>query len=714
MLIAGFAIVALIFAAGVFVIDRRAVLKQEQLFNDHQFVQTFLVSQALAGNIEHLQLYPDEISKNAIPDFLRGFRSKSSIDYMFAHKGDSFQDYISEIYFDRAGNIVFSYLAKKTAKKDIIDISRKYSADAHESMYSGDFKPPYFSPIFFYNDLPAIGMTYPVYLNGIHQGDLVSIISLNRLISRYVESMKSGRTGQAFLYDDTGTIIFHHRPSFIRTNIFNLKIDKHDNFQDFVRESLSNLSGKSSYRYFDNIESKSVKRKLAVWNTIKTGDRRMILALSAPDEDIEEGLSDLRMQRTLLSILLISMFAAFIITASYHRHKLLVENARALENLVNKKSEELSAKEIRYRTIFEESPISLLEFDLSRVKEFIDKFERHNTLPIETFLTLDSPIVHEIISRIMIVDANKTSLQMFGFESKRDFLESFPMDESSDIQSSLIIGISRMKQNLFTTELETVFNLKNGKTIFARLFGTIVPGHEKKWSQILISITDITKIKNSEERLLISLSEKETLLRELYHRTKNNMQVICSMLALQSATNCNEDLRSAFRQMENKIHSMALVHQKLYQSQNLSSINLRDYVHELVLHIISSYEIYTGKIKTNLDIENISVLLDIAIPFGLIISELISNSMKYAFPGKDSGEIDITLHREEDDTITLIVADNGIGPPPQFDVRENGRMGMKSVIALAELQLQGSYSVSDVNGFVNRVSFKDRLYKERI
>jgi two-component sensor histidine kinase/PAS domain-containing protein len=633
---------------------------------------------------------------------------------MFAHNGESFQDYISEIYFDRGGNILFSYQAKKTAKPDIIRISRQLSADAQRSIQSEDFKPPCFSPIFFYNDFPAIGMTYPVYLNGIHQGDLVSIISLNRLISRYVESMKSGKTGQAYLYDDSGTIIFHHRPSFIRTNIFNLKIDKHDNFQDFVRESFTNLSGKSSYRYFDNFESKSVKRKLAVWNTIKTGDRRLILALAAPDAEIEEALSDLRLQRTLLSILLISMFAAFIITASYNRHKLLVENARALENLVNKKSEELSAKEMRYRTIFEESPISLLEFDLSQAKEFVDKFERHNTLPIETFLTGNSPIVREILSRIVIVDANKTSLQMFGFESKRDFIEKFPLNESSELESSLIIGISRLKQNLFTTELETVFNLKSGKTIFARLFGTIVPGHEKKWSQILVSITDITTIKNSEERLLISLSEKETLLRELYHRTKNNMQVICSMLALQSATNCNEDLRSAFRQMENKIHSMALVHQKLYQSQNLSSINLRDYVHDLVHHIISSYEIYTGRIKTNLDIENISVLLDIAIPFGLIISELISNSMKYAFPGKDSGEIDITLRREDDDTITLIVADNGIGPPPQFDVRENGRMGMKSVIALAELQLQGSYSVSGINGFVNRVSFKDRLYKERI
>lgn len=714
MLIAGFAIVALIFAAGVFFIDRGALEKQGQIFNENQFVQTFLVSQAISSQISHLQMYPEEIASNAIPDFLKGTRPRKSIEYMFRYKEGSFQDHVSGIYFDNNNNIIFSYYSGKIPKKDAINISVECISDMLKSISWNNLKTPFFSKIIFFEDIPYIGMTWPVFSNGKHSGNLVCTISLQLIITRYIQSMKSSINGQAFAYDDTGRIIFHHKSSYIGKSILEIKIDVKDELKDFVRETLTNLSGKGSYRFYDEANDRKITKKLAVWNTIKTGNHSIIVILSAPEVDIEAGLSDLRMQRTLLSILLIAIFAAFTIIASYTRHKSLVENAKVLEDLVNKKSAKLSEEEKRYRTIFEESPISLWEFDLSQVKEFIEKFSAQNTVPIETFIVENSAIVNEIISKVIILDANKVSLQMFGFETKEHLFRNFWNLFSYGPERIISLMLPRLHQNDCTLDIEAVFNLGSGKTLFTRLFSVIIPGHEKRWSRILISITDITTIKNSEERLMVSLSEKETLLRELYHRTKNNMQVICSMLMLQSATSGNEDLKSAFRQMENKIHSMALVHQKLYQSQNLSSISLKEYVSELVHHIVSSYEIYTGKVKTNLNIEDINVLLDIAIPFGLILSELISNSMKYAFPGNRNGEISVSLLRENDDTITLIVADNGIGPSADFDIRQSGKMGMKSIIALAELQLQGEFSVSNENGFTSKVSFKDRLYRERI
>jgi two-component sensor histidine kinase/PAS domain-containing protein len=714
MLIAGFSIVALIFATGVFFIDSRAVKKQGEIFNDNQFIQTFLVSQSISNHIEHLQLYPEEMASNSIPNYLKGTRPRNSIEFMFIHKGESFKDYISEIYFDNHNNIVFSYFSTKMQKQDAIKISAECSSIAPVKMSQNNAKTSYFSRIFFYNDIPLIGITYPVFSNGTHTGNLVCVISLQHIISRYIESMKSSMNGQAFAFDDTGQIIFHHKSSYIGNNIFDLKIDIDNEFKLFIQDTLSNLSGKSSFRVYDETDSRKLTRKFAVWNTIKIGDHRLIVVLSAPEIDVEEGLSDLKMQRTLLSILLIIIFAAFAIFASYNRQKTLIENTKKLNELVNKKSAELSEEEMRYHTIFEESPISLWEFDLSQVKEFVDKFSIHNTVPIENFLIENNTVVNEIVSRIIILDANKTSLQMFGFNTKQELFQNFWSLFAIGAERIIKLELSSLRRNDFTLQTEAVFNLKNGETLFTRLFCVIVPGHEKNWTRLILSITDITTIKTSEERLLVSLSEKETLLRELYHRTKNNMQVICSMLSLQSATSCNEDLKNAFRQMENKIHSMALVHQKLYQSQNLSSINLKDYVTDLVHHITASYEIYTGKIKTHLNIENINVLLDIAIPFGLILSELISNSMKYAFPEDRTGEIKVSLLRENEDLITLIVADDGIGPPQDFDIRRNGKMGMKSIIALAELQLQGSYTISNESGCINKVSFKDRLYKERI
>lgn len=223
---------------------------------------------------------------------------------------------------------------------------------------------------------------------------------------------------------------------------------------------------------------------------------------------------------------------------------------------------------------------------------------------------------------------------------------------------------------------------------------------------------DITDRKLSETRLEASLREKEILLRELYHRTKNNMQVIISMMSLQSAL-CDDRQKGFFREMTAKIKAMSIVHEKLYQSKDLSSISLREYVSDIVL-LYS--QIYGAKSKVSIieKVEDVRVLIDTAIPCGLIISELLSNSFKHAFSDAGEGKIEIEMSRSGEGLMELRYRDSGPGLPADHDPAFQKNLGIKSVKALVEHQLQGKIKFAGEGGFECLVSFSGDLYRQRV
>jgi len=227
-------------------------------------------------------------------------------------------------------------------------------------------------------------------------------------------------------------------------------------------------------------------------------------------------------------------------------------------------------------------------------------------------------------------------------------------------------------------------------------------------------VEDITNKRIADEQLKTSLKEKEVLIRELYHRTKNNMQVICAFLKLKAMSIKEQNTISLLVEMENRIRSMALVHQKLYQSQNLSRVNLKDYISELSTLIMNSYKIRRDKINLELNLEKVEVLIDTAIPCGLIINELVSNSLKYAFPGNKSGRISIGIRRTEDDCIELSVSDDGVGIPDNYNLEAGNTLGYQIVKSIAGDQLRGDVVYKTENGVKFKVKFKDSLYTERV
>lgn len=214
----------------------------------------------------------------------------------------------------------------------------------------------------------------------------------------------------------------------------------------------------------------------------------------------------------------------------------------------------------------------------------------------------------------------------------------------------------------------------------------------------------IETIEQSHKRLEESVKEKEVLLREIHHRVKNNMQVISSLLNLQSAHIKDKTLREMFDEAQNRIQSMSLIHEKLYQSKELAYIDFKEYIKALTTDLVRSFGVKKDKIAIVINVEDISLDIDTAIPCGLIINELVSNSLKHAFPDGREGEIVIALKRVEGG-IELRVADNGVGIPEELDFKKTRSLGLRLVTILAEDQLQGSIELKRDGGTDFRITF---------
>jgi PAS domain S-box-containing protein len=213
---------------------------------------------------------------------------------------------------------------------------------------------------------------------------------------------------------------------------------------------------------------------------------------------------------------------------------------------------------------------------------------------------------------------------------------------------------------------------------------------------------DITEQKRAEEQVLASLHEKDMLLKEIHHRVKNNLQVVCSLLSMQSQSVSDPEARSVFSQTETRVRSMALVHEKLYRSGDLAEIDFGDYVSGLTRQITAGFN--REEIRCDVSTERVMLGIDVAIPCGLIANELITNSFKHAFPDRAQGHIEVTVRRHDDRHVALTVRDDGVGLPEDVDVRSMNTMGMTLINSLAD-QISASVTVERSAGTAMVITF---------
>lgn len=300
--------------------------------------------------------------------------------------------------------------------------------------------------------------------------------------------------------------------------------------------------------------------------------------------------------------------------------------------------------------------------------------------------------------------ANKAGAHSMGTEpadllghSLRDF---FP-PEIAEKQMELIREVFRNEEGL-DMEMFVPYG-ENDQWFSASLQPLYGPDNRVRSVQVISR--DISDLKETQIKLEQALEEKDMLMKEIYHRVKNNLMVISSLLNLQSRYIKDEEARGIFKESQERAHSMALIHERLYRSTDLKHIDYGDYIRTLTRDLFRTYVADPSRINLELEVEDVMIDINTAIPLGLIINELVSNSMKHAFPGDETGKITVKFS-EDDDICTLEVSDNGVGFPPELELGKTDSLGLQLVTSLTQ-QIGGELELERSPGTTFRITFKE-------
>ncbi|MBN2013481.1 PAS domain S-box protein [candidate division KSB1 bacterium] len=390
--------------------------------------------------------------------------------------------------------------------------------------------------------------------------------------------------------------------------------------------------------------------------------------------------------RILLLVMLPSVFIGMhqwrVYNIDVHRRRLENEvEHRTFE--LRQKTDELERKEKLYRNLVETSPDAIVLIDT-----------RGDILMLNR--------------RAAQLSGTAPSVPIIG-TSSLNFIH--PSERDKVLR---VLEIFHRKRNI--RNVETRILRADGTTFPAELGASLISDAQGTPKAIIIVLRDVTERKRVEGKINASLREKEVLLKEIHHRVKNNLQLVSSLLNLQSASIKDPETLEKFRDSQHRVRSMAMIHEKLYQTEDLSNIDFKAYIQNLVNSLFRSFGINSALVELNIDVEKVHLGVDIAIPCGLIINELVSNALKHGFPEIHSANrlriervpskptLTIRLKTFQPDLIKLVVADNGSGFPPDFDLQKSESLGLQLVMTLVE-QLNGSIDLRKKNGTAYSIQF---------
>jgi PAS domain S-box-containing protein len=304
----------------------------------------------------------------------------------------------------------------------------------------------------------------------------------------------------------------------------------------------------------------------------------------------------------------------------------------------------------------------------------------------------------------MILDCNRAAEKQIGAPRDeivgRHFLSMSPLPPAQLPGALSLFEQSEMGKGAGPTEL--TLNRKDGGQVEIEI--STFPVKIQAQNLVLGIAHDITERVRAEAEIKAALGEKEVLLKEIHHRVKNNLQVISSLLSLQSNHTLDEPTQALFQDSRDRVRAMALVHEHLYQSNDLARINFSDYVQTLLTRMVHSYNLPDRQIEVQTDVDEVALPIDTAIQCGLIINELMTNALKHAFPNGRAGCVCIALRPHTADSFALVVRDDGVGLPPDFDLTQTKSLGLQLVSTLTT-QLKGTIAVENGGQTVFQIVF---------
>jgi PAS domain S-box-containing protein len=359
--------------------------------------------------------------------------------------------------------------------------------------------------------------------------------------------------------------------------------------------------------------------------------------------------------------------------------------------------------------VFGERDVLAIVTDITELRLAEDLLNKSKQFAETVLSSMKDAISIIDVNNFRIIDVNSVFLKIYGMKKEEAIGKScyaithkraepcIPPDDICPLIDTLNSGED--------STAEHVHYMKDGQKRYVEVSTSPIM-ENGKIAKVIHVARDITDRKLAEVKIKASLKEKETLLKEIHHRVKNNLQIVSSLLDHQTQYIKDKNVIDIFTESQNRIASMALVHEKLYQSKDLGKIDFYDYINDLVANLFQSYVENSGKITLNMNIENIQIDIDYAIPCGLIINELITNSLKYAFPEGRKGEIKILFRKTDEDLFELMIGDNGIGLPPDLDFRKTNSLGLHLVTILAENQLHGEINLNRNGGMEFQIKFR--------
>ena len=303
------------------------------------------------------------------------------------------------------------------------------------------------------------------------------------------------------------------------------------------------------------------------------------------------------------------------------------------------------------------------------------------------------------------LSVNQAICQIFGYSDQEMLnLSAFAITHPDSLEKSYTAVAQLIAGEMTSAQIEKQYIHQSGRVIDCISRLGLVRDPDGNPLHIVAGVEDITDRKCRDEELRSSLLEKEILLKEIHHRVKNNLQLVSSLLHLQEGVIQDPKILEPFRDSQQRVKAMALIHEHLYQSDNLANINFTKYVQSLATSLFQSYFSTSSHINLQLEIAEVKLEVNVAIPCGLIINELVSNAIKYAFPNRLQGEIYIIFTIDNEDRYTLTVKDNGVGVPADLDIHNTASLGLQIVCALTE-QLEGSFELNPKGGTAFKITF---------